>query len=64
MKKISEIFPRGAFLSCVADQMFIEVPLLSEISPELKNSCLHAFTQIVMFYYNHLYYSLLYSPLV
>ena len=39
-KKISETFPCGVCLSCVEDDMFIEVPLFQETSPALKNSWL------------------------
>ena len=35
-----KIFSLGAFLSCVADEMFIEVTLYLEPSPVLKNSWL------------------------
>ena len=35
-------FPCGAFLSCVADEMFIDVPWFRENSPALKNSWLRA----------------------
>ena len=32
-RKNFEIFLSGAFLSCVVDEMFIEVPLFQETSP-------------------------------
>ena len=35
-------FPCGAFLSCVVDEMFIDVPWFRENSPALKNSWLRA----------------------
>ena len=35
-RKNSEIFPCGAFLSCVVDKLFIEVPLFQKTSPALK----------------------------
>ena len=37
--KISEIFPWDAFLLCAVNKIFIEVSLLEETSPALKNSC-------------------------
>ena len=40
-RKISaEIFFCGAFVSCVVDKMFIEVPLSNKTSPAMKNSWL------------------------
>ena len=36
----SEIFSCGAFVSCVVDKMFIEVPLSNKTSPAMKNSWL------------------------
>ena len=41
-EKISEIFPCRVFLSYVADEMFVKVPLLSETSFALRNSWLRA----------------------
>ena len=42
-REISEIFPCGAFLSCVADVMFIEAPLFQERFPTPReNFSLHA----------------------
>ena len=35
-------FPCGAFLSCVVDEMFIDVPWFRENSPALKDSWLRA----------------------
>ena len=35
-------FPCGAFLSCVVDEIFIDVPWFRENSPALKNSWLRA----------------------
>ena len=40
-KKNFKMFPCGAFLSCVVDKMFIEVPLFQETYPALKYSGLH-----------------------
>ena len=31
-----EIFPCGVFLSCIVDEMFVEVLLFQEISPTMK----------------------------
>ena len=42
------MFPSRALLACVFDEMFIEVPLLHETSPALKNVCLHACTQALL----------------
>ena len=41
-RKINIFFPCGAFLSCVVDEMFIDVPWFQENSPALKNSWLLA----------------------
>ena len=37
-EKKTQFFPCGAFLSCMVDQMFIEVPWFQENTPALKNS--------------------------
>ena len=49
-EKKTHIFPCGAFLSCVVDEMFIEMPWFQENSPALKNSWLRAWKEHVMIF--------------
>ena len=45
-KKLRHFFLKG--LSCVADEMFVEVPLFQETSPALKNSWFRPFIFLVV----------------
>lgn len=40
--KKNKVFPCGAFLSCIVDQIFIEVPWFQDNTPVLKNSWLRS----------------------
>ena len=62
-RKINIFFPCGAFLSCVVDEMFIDVPWFRENSPALKNSWLRAWslsshknTMPKVLHYNSIYF--------
>ena len=66
-RKKSEIFLCGAFLSCVVDEMFIEVPLLRSPCSTPKNvwlcpmsvclpACLHVCMHMSVAFKAHLYY--------
>ena len=49
-EKKANILSCGAFLSCVVDKMFIEVPKFQGNSPNLKNSCLRAWITIYLYF--------------
>ena len=54
-RKKSIFFPCRTFLSCVVDEMFIDVPWFRENSPALKNSWLHSWYQYLYYHIDVIY---------